>query len=56
MKQIKAGDNYNDKNIVVVHDLSVHLKELITSFDDSFDYSAIIEHLCDVVGDWSECQ
>ena len=35
LKRIKAGENYKDDNIVVVHDLPGHLRDMVTSFDDS---------------------
>ena len=36
LKRIKAGENYKDDNIVVVHDLLDHLRDIVISFDDSF--------------------
>ena len=35
LKRIKGGENYDDENIVVIHDPPAHIKEAIDSFDDS---------------------
>ena len=41
LKRIKAGENYDDENIVVIHDPPAHIQEVIASFDDS----SLIEQL-----------